>query len=118
MSSPNDYYVYVPESEREEFISQLVDYRCQVEEESEDRIWIQGHPGMFEVFQEKFRYTFSECFTGGARDLWVHYDYKNGEWTEELECEDHWNGGPWRAITVDQFNSILEDGLHDEEFVY
>ena len=119
MSSPNDYFVHVPVSERAEFISQLSDYRCHVEDDSDvDRIHIQGHPGLFEVLKDKFTYAFRECFTGAARDLWVDYVYENGEWDEAYECEEHWNGGPWRDISVDEFNSTLEEGLHDEDWVY
>ena len=118
MSSLNDYYVTVPENEREAFISSLSDYRCQVEEVTEDSVHLQGHPGLFEVLKDKFTYEFAECFTGGARDLWVSYTYKDNEWSESLECEEHWNGGPWRSISVDEFNSTLEEGLHDEDWVY
>ena len=113
----NDYYITVPEDKREEFISSLSDYRFTVTDVNEDNIQISAHPAFVEVLRENYTYDFSECFNGAARDLWVHYTKKEGLWTESLECESHWNGGPWETITADYFNEAI-DNIHDEDWVY
>ncbi len=88
-------------------------YRVWEEDSDEDILYLQGHPGMGEVLTEKFTYDFDECFTGSVRDLWVHYCYENGEWTESYECDEHHDGSGWKVITLGEFNELIEC-LHEE----
>ena len=115
--TPDDFWVYVPQDERESFLKKLVGYRVGVEEESEDNLWLQGHPGMSDILKDNFTYSFTQCIGGSSRDLIIDYSCDDGEWTEDLECDEHWNGDGHRSISVDEFNEIIEN-LHDEDWVY
>ncbi len=113
--TPNDYNVYVPMEERETVMDELKDYRVWEEDSDEDTLRLQGHPGMGDVFREKFTYSFDECFIGTARDLWISHSYDKGEWKEEFECDEHHDGSGWKTITVEEFNELIEV-LNDEDY--
>ena len=115
MSSFNDYMVMAPQGEHESIMEQLSDYRCHMEDSSEDGIWIQGHCEMFEVIKEKFDYDFTEEFIGTNYDLMVHYSKMNGEWQEELEL--YWHGSApehYKNLSVDEFNDALNHRFDDD----
>ena len=114
---PNDYHIHIPVGERKELMDKLEGYRIWEYDTDEETLMLQGHPGMCEVLKEIQSHPFDECFTGGARDLWVGYGLVGGEWVEYLECDEHWNGGGYRTITVEEFNEALEN-LHEEDWVY
>ena len=117
MSSPVDYRIAIPVSERKAMMKELEGYMIEEMDGSDpDYYSLQGHPGMGDEFRKRFTYSFAECFTGNSIDLWVENNYVEGEWIEEYEIDYHWKGeSQQEVITLEEFNTAF-DHLYDDEY--
>ena len=107
-----EYYINIPASKRPALIDSLKDYRVWVEENDPDNaLWMQGHPGLHEVFVE-MGVPFHMIMSGSVWDLHVEVA-SNGD--EVLGVNNHTTDQWYNNISVDQWNEVY-DNMSNEEY--